>query len=299
MSKYQVLSDKHIQSFLDNGYLIVHDCLDLTVANRWIDEAYVRLGYDKNNPATWARGLVHMDHHNQMPVAEVAPKAWAALMDVIGGEERLETTVMRIQSGHFSTINSWIWSDSFIVNFNRGAAEGWQPPSADVGGWHKDGTYFRHFLDSREQALLPIVMWSDMRHQGGATFIAPDSVRLMARLLADHPEGVPPGEFKHHEMIKQCTRFEEVTGKAGDVVIIHPFMLHASSNNVTGIPRFMSNPPVVLKEPMQFNRANPDDFSLLERATLHYLGVERLDFQATHPHESYWWPDGAEPVRAN
>jgi Phytanoyl-CoA dioxygenase (PhyH) len=298
MSKYKVLTDSHIQSFLDNGYLIVNDCLDLTVANRWIDEAYDRLGYDKNNPATWERGLVHMDHHNQMPVRQVAPKAWAALMDVIGGEERLETTVMRIESRHFSSINSWIWSDSFIVNFNRGAAEGWQPPSADVGGWHKDGSYFRHYLDSREQALLPIVMWSDMRHQGGATFIAPDSVRLMARFLADHPEGVPPGEFKHQEMIKQCTRFMEVTGKAGDVAIIHPFMLHASSNNVTGIPRFMSNPPVVLKEPMNLNRENPEDFSLLERATLHYLGVDRLDFKPTAPRESFWWPEGTEPVRA-
>jgi hypothetical protein len=41
---------------------------------------------------------------------------------------------------------------------------------------------------------------------------------------------------------------------------------------------------------MNLNRENPDDFSLLERATLHYLGLERLDFQPTAPRESYWWP---------
>jgi len=115
-------------------------------------------------------------------------------------------------------------------------------------------------------------------------------VRIVARHLFQHPEGVPPKDFNFQAMISQCTRFEELTGTAGDFVILHPFMLHASSQNVLGQPRFMSNPPVVLKEPMNLNRDNPEDFSLLERATLHYLGLERLDFQPTAPRESNWWP---------
>jgi hypothetical protein len=66
-------------------------------------------------------------------------------------------------------------------------------------------------------------------------------------------------------------------------------MLHASSQNALRIPRFMTNPPVVLKEPMNLNRENPDDFSLLERATLHYLGLDRLDFRPTAPRREDWW----------
>jgi ectoine hydroxylase-related dioxygenase (phytanoyl-CoA dioxygenase family) len=291
MSSYKVLNDEQVQSFLDKGYLVVHDAVDLSIANRWIDDTYDRLGYDKNNSSTWAKDIIWMDHKNQMPVRDVAPKAWDALMDVIGGEDRLETQVMKLNSsGHFSTINSWLWSDAFIINFHRGSDQPWQPPSSKVGGWHKDGSYFRHFIDSREQALLPIVCWSDMVHQGGATFIAPDSVRLIARYLYEHPEGVGPGDFDFGQLIKQCTQFEEVTGKAGDLVINHPFMLHASSQNALRKPRFMSNPPVVLKEPMNLNRANPDDFSLLERATLHYLGLERYDFTPAAPRESFWAP---------
>lgn len=290
MSKYNVLTEAQVQSFLDKGYLVVHECLDVTIANRWIDEAYARLGYDKDNPATWQKDIIWMDHKNQLPVRELAPKAWAAILDVVGGEDRLESQVMQIESKHFSTIDSSIWSDAFIVNFHKGADQPWQPPSAKVGGWHKDGSYFKHFLDSREQALLTIVLWSDMLHQGGGTFVAPDSVRLMARYLSEHPEGVNPKDFKFQEMISQCTQFEEITGKAGDFVILHPFMLHASSQNVIGKPRFMSNPPIVLKEPMNLNRENPEDFSLLERATLHYLGLERLDFRPTAPRESFWWP---------
>jgi len=293
MGKYRVLTEEQVQSFLDNGYLIVNDCVDPSVSNRWVDEAYDRLGYSKQDPSTWTKDIIWMDHKNQAPVRELAPRAWDAILDVVGGEDRLETQVMEIGPGHFTSINSFIWSDAFIVNFRRGADKPWQPPSPNVTGWHKDGSYFRHFLDSREQALLTVVLWSDMLHQGGGTFIAPDSVRVIARYLYEHPEGVPPGDFKFQELIKQCSNFVELTGKAGDFVILHPFMLHASSQNVIGIPRFMSNPPIVLKEPMQLNRENPEAFSLLEKATLHYLGLERLDFQPAAERESYWTPTPA------
>ena len=291
MSQYQVLTDAQVQSFLDKGYLIVKDCLVRNIADSWIDQAYERLGYDKNDPSTWTKDIVWMDHKNQMPVREVAPKAWAAILDVVGGEDRLETQVMRIpESGHFSTINSSLWSDAFIANFHRGADKPWQPPSAQVTGWHKDGSYFRHFVDSREQALLTVVLWSDMLHQGGGTFIAPDSVRVIARLLYEHPEGIPANNFDFQSIIAQCGQFEELTGKAGDFVILHPYMLHASSQNVLRVPRFMTNPPIVLKEPMNLNRPNPKDFSLLERATLHYLGLERYDFKPAGPREAIWVP---------
>ena len=36
---------------------------------------------------------------------------------------------------------------------------------------------------------------------------------------------------------------------------------------------------------MNFNRENPDDFSLVEKAVLKGLGVERLDFKPTRPRE--------------
>ena len=194
---------------------------------------------------------------------------------------------MEIESQHFTTINSTEWSDAFVVNFRRGADKPWIKPSPEAGGWHKDGSFFRHFLDSREQGLLTIVYWSDVAHKGGGTFIAPDSIGVVARYLADHPEGVDPS-FDFGSLIGQCQEFVEVTGEVGDFIILHPYMLHASSNNHSRTVRFMTNPPVVLKEPMNFNRANPDDFSLIELATLHGLGVERYDFRPTAPREEQW-----------
>ena len=56
-------------------------------------------------------------------------------------------------------------------------------------GWHKDGDFFRHFLDSPEQGLLTFVLWSDIEPRGGGTFVAADSVPVVARTLAAAPGG--------------------------------------------------------------------------------------------------------------
>jgi len=285
--KFQVLTAEQRQHFIEHGYVLVKGCVDRGLARDWTAEAYTRLGYDPADRSTWTKDIVWMDRNHVAPIKDISAKAWGALCDVTGGEDRIDHRIMEIESQHFTTINSTEWSDAFIVNFRRGADKPWMKPSPEAGGWHKDGSFFRHFLDSREQGLLTIVYWSDVAHQGGGTFIAPDSIGVVARYLADHPEGVDPG-FDFGSLIGQCHEFVEVTGEVGDFIILHPYMLHASSNNHSKTVRFMTNPPVVLKDPLNFNRDDPDDFSLIELATLHGLGVERYDFRPTRARDEQW-----------
>jgi hypothetical protein len=177
------------------------------------------------------------------------------------------------------------WSDHFIVNLGLGADEPWQPASPATSGWHKDGDFFRHFLNSPEQGLLVFVNWTDVVHQGGPTYIATDSIAKVAKFLADRPEGVLPNDFPFKDLVAQCSDFEEATGNAGDVFLLHPFVLHAASQNMLQAIRIITNPPVSLTEPLQLDRPNPDDHSPVERGILHALGVPRLDFQPTAPRE--------------
>jgi hypothetical protein len=86
-------------------------------------------------------------------------------------------------------------------------------------------------------------------------------------------------------LINQCHEFVEATGQVGDVYLLHPYVLHAKSQNLLGVPRLITNPPVHLREPMNFNRPDPSDFSPVELAVLRGLGVERLDFHPTTPRE--------------
>lgn len=270
--RYGQLTGEQAEHFLQRGFVTVRGAFDPAAAQRWLDDAWIRFGYDRDDPASWTEKRIRLSPRSHVDARTFAPAAWGAAMELVGGEER--------------AVLPWRWGDSFIANLGVGGDRPWQPPSAAAGGWHKDGDFFRHFLDSPEQALLTLILWTDMLPKGGGTFVAADSVPVVARFLADHPEGVLPDGFDYAELIGQCRDFVEVTGQAGDVVLLHPYTLHATSQNVLGVFRFITNPALALREPMNFHRPDPDEFSLVERAVLGGLGVDRLDFAPAAPRES-------------
>ena len=121
--------------------------------------------------------------------------------------------------------------------------------------------------------------------------IAPEGIEIIAKYLATHPEGVlptglsftpststykdkeqDPGYLSFLSEAKKCQKFVEMTGSTGDVVLLHPLMLHSASINHLRIPRVITNPPVSLKQPFVFDRADPSDYSLVEQKTLRELG---------------------------
>jgi hypothetical protein len=271
-TKYVTLTEEQAEHFLERGFVTVRGAFDPAAARRWLDDAWIRFGYDRDDPGSWTEKRIHLSARSHVDARTFAPAAWRAAVDLTGGEERVALP--------------WRWGDSFIANLGVGADRPWQPPSPAAGGWHKDGDFFRHFLDSPEQALLTLVLWTDMLPRGGGTFVAADSVPVVARFLAEHPEGVLPGEFDYAGLIGQCRDFVEMTGEAGDVVLLHPYTLHATSQNVLGVSRIITNPALALREPMNFHRPGPADFSLVERAVLRGLGVDHLDFVPAAPRES-------------
>ena len=54
---------------------------------------------------------------------------------------------------------------------------------AGLDGWHNDGDFFVHFLDSPEQALLVIPLWSDIESKGGGTAVCGDGIKHVAKHL--------------------------------------------------------------------------------------------------------------------
>jgi hypothetical protein len=264
---YQVLTPEQANQFIERGYVAIRGCFSREAAAAYTSTLWTRLGYDPQDPTTWTESSIHMPSHRSIDIREFAPKAWGAVCDLLGGASR---------------VGPYQWNDAFIVNLWEGAQRPWEPASPQSPGWHKDGDFFRHFLDSPEQGLLTLVLWSDVQHQGGATFVAADSVGPVARYLAEHPEGVRPDDFPWSSLIGQCGDFVEATGEVGDVYLLHPFILHAKAQNVLRVPRFITNPPAHLLEPMRFDR---DDPSLVERAVLRGLGVDRYSFVPGGPRE--------------
>ncbi len=102
-----------------------------------------------------------------------------------------------------------------------------------------------------------------IKPRGGGTYISPDGVDLIANYFAKHPEGVfptglsftpstatqtcdkvesDPGYWSHLQEIQKCKEFVEITGEIGDVVLMHPLMLHTASKNHTRVPRIITQP---------------------------------------------------------
>ncbi|TFK23086.1 hypothetical protein FA15DRAFT_681345 [Coprinopsis marcescibilis] len=278
---YEYLSSEQVSHFLEHGYIVIKEAFTKAKAAQWTANLWVRLGMDPDDKTTWTRERVHMPVHNRELVETFAPK------DLLGGD--------RIDE------NASTWGDSFIVNLGTDELENEYVVPRDMDNWHVDGDFFVHFIDSPEQALLVVPIFSNISSHGGATYISPDGLELIARYLADHPEGVlptglsftpstttcehpatqDPGYWSHLKEIKRCSKFVELTGEIGDVVLMHPLMLHTASKNYLRVPRVITNPPVGLKEPFNFNREDPNEFSLVERKTLMALGVDKLDFRTS------------------
>lgn len=276
LKEFKVLTPEMRDFFMQNGYVVVPQALLPEYADEFTKDVWTRLGYDPLDKSTWAKDRIHMAWHHAVEARKMAPKAWDAICDLLGGEERITDTSAK-------------WRDNIILNLG---AEEWKEKflePKELDNWHIDGDFFRHYLDSPEQALLVIPLFSDILHNGGATYISPDGMERVARWLAAHPEGTWPasgGGMRFADLVPECEQFVELTGKKGDVILLHPLMLHSASKNHIQAPRLITNPPVSVKEPFNFDRANSEDFSLVELKTLKALGKDKFPFtiQGTREH---------------
>lgn len=200
-----------------------------------------------------------MPSHRTFDVSEFAPKAWAAICELCGGEDRIQP-----ESRH--------WKDSLIVNLGTAEGEGRPVAPRDLPGWHVDGDFFVHYLDSPEQALLVTPLFTDIVPQGGGTVICPRGVDMIANWLHAHPQGVSPwmrpreaDDFRkeknldwYGDLLRTVPddEFVEATGNVGDVYLMHPLMMHSATDNALRRVRIITNPPVSLKEPHCFDRAD-------------------------------------------
>ncbi|KAJ7828587.1 hypothetical protein B0H14DRAFT_3088220 [Mycena olivaceomarginata] len=256
--------------FLTHGFVHLPVCFSRAASAAFTAALWPHLGMSPTDPATWHTERTNMPSHTSVPIAEFAPKAWAAICELVGGEERVSDETR-------------VWRDSFIVNLGMDG-QGEVPPR-ELDGWHVDGDFFLHFLDSLEQALLVIPLFSDIGAGGGGTAICTDGIGVVAKHLVKPAPADPDrlGFFRsivQNPVLASDASFHEMTGEVGDVYLLHPLMVHSATKNATRVPRVITNPPVALKEPFRLSRGAEagNKFSLVEQKTLRELGFpEGLD----------------------
>ncbi len=250
------LTPAQIEQFLEDGFLVVPRAFDPAIAERWRADANRRLreephrwirGYDPNDesrslrgyspddPRTWTWGRVDLEGPETVVIEDFAPDVWATICDLLGGPDRIRTRT---------------WTNYLIINFCADAHLGIDRPAPHWESWHIDDPSPMTRLDRIENGLVGIALFDRLLPASGNTWIAPDSVGRVARELAAHPEGVDFVSNRGREITMQCERFHEVVGEVGDVLLMHPLMMHSSSPNRSGRIRWMGNPMVYLNEPL-------------------------------------------------
>jgi len=168
------------------------------------------------------------------------------------------------------------WWVVTFPGFSRG-------PWGGEGAWHVDGHGYDHRADSPEIGCLPVFLFSDVARGGGGTAIAPRSHAAVAELLVRAGERGVNGP-RLSSLARETVGAErlappsivETRGRAGDVMLTHPFLLHARSKNLREAVRFMCHPAVRLRERM---RAAPADPTPVERV----VENARRDLAAAEP----------------
>ncbi|KAI0841787.1 hypothetical protein F5Y06DRAFT_199243 [Hypoxylon sp. FL0890] len=284
------LTQEQKDFFLANGYLKLTNCFTREQAAEVIEGVWTRLGMSPTDKSTWTKDRINMPSHRSFDCAELAPKAWSAICELCGGEDRVSP-------------ESRQWRDSLIVNLGTAEMEGKPVPPKELKNWHVDGDFFVHYLDSPEQALLVIPLFTDIIPQGGGTMICPPAIPRVAKHLYEHPEGVSPRmvprahpDFTREknlewyiDIAKNCSDddFVEATGQIGDVYLLHPLMMHSATSNARRAVRIITNPPVSVREPFCFDREKDEEYSLVERKTMDAVGgQEKLrGWKITTPRE--------------
>ncbi|MBB2909169.1 hypothetical protein FHS43_000415 [Streptosporangium becharense] len=137
-------------------------------------------------------------------------------------------------------------------------------PPADDRGWHidanaaqPDGSYL---CSGRPETMLLLVLLSDVGPDDAPTRIRVGSHRDAAAVLT----GRALDPFEAGPLVDAASSHRPLayaTGRPGDMYLVHPFTVHAADEHRGTEPRFMSQGPVFLTEPV-----TPDGSNALARA---------------------------------
>jgi hypothetical protein len=255
------LTAAQLDAFVSDGFIRIDNAFSADLAEAARAILWAATGCNPDDPSTWKQPVIRLGHFTEQPFRDAAntPTLRAAYDQLVGPGLWLAPSGL----------------GTFPVRF---------PIPQDVGdtGWHVDvsfGTDEPDFLDwrvnvsSKGRALLMLFLFSDVgkddaptririgSHLEVARYLAPagEAGRSLRDMLTDRPDWFDTG------------RETLATGSAGTVYLCHPFLVHAAQVHRGKSVKFMAQPPLLPKQPMQIERTD-GDYSLVEQAIR--LGTE-------------------------
>lgn len=253
-----ILSKQQINQFIHQGFVRIDNAFPAALAREAVDILWQDTGCNSNDRSTWTNPVVRLGMYTQKPFVQAAnqPLLHTAFNQLVGA-------------------GNWIPCQSmgtFPVRF---------PSIENPGdtGWHVDASfpgadptnYFEWRINSQSKGrgLLMLFLFSDVEPKDAPTRIRIGSHQDVARLLA------PLGEhgLSFMELATALQRLPEraealAIGKAGTVYLCHPFIAHAAQAHRGTAPRFLAQPPLLLRNGLMIENAGRDYFPVEEAIRL-------------------------------
>ncbi len=255
----RVLTEAQLSQFVRDGFVKLEGVFSPETAAEGRAIVWRDTGCDPEDAATWTRPVIWLGDYAQEPfrTAVNAAVLHAAFDQLVG-------------AGRWTPRQSL---GSFPIRF---------PHFGDPGGtgWHVDASFapdgpaesyldWRINLWSKGRALLMLFLFSDVDESDAPTRIRVGSHLRIPRVLAPAGEaGMPALELGPAAERATLGLPEAIaTGAAGTVYLCHPFLVHAAQAHRGASPRFMAQPPLYARLPVELERSD-GNYSLVEKAIL-------------------------------
>lgn len=239
-----VLSDDEVLRFVRDGAIALREAFPRRIAEECRQLLWAATGCDEHDPSTWVQPVIRIEGRGDPPFKTAINSArLLSAFDQLAGRGR------------------WMPRDgigTFPIRFPVGELPG-------DGGWHIESTgsdeHGTPIVDpaSRERVLLLLTLFSDVGRDD-----APTRVRLRSHLHAARAlfEAGKPVDFVHasRQLEAETEHLPEVaaTGRAGDVWLCHPFVVHAAQHHRGTNVKFMGQPPLAGVDPIDPARSATD-----------------------------------------
>lgn len=235
---HEILDINQIQQFIHQGFIRIENAFSSELAEEARNILWRDTGCDPIDKSTWTKPVIRLGMYTQEPFVEAA-----------------NTSILHAAFDQLVGQGNWIPCRSmgtFPVRF---------PSDEDPGdtGWHVDASFpgddpnnffeWRINLQSKGRALLMLFLFSDVGEKDAPTRIRVGSHLDVAKALESFGErGLSFMELA--SKLAEMPEREKVsaTGKAGTVYLCHPFIAHAAQVHKGTEPRFLAQPPLLLKK---------------------------------------------------
>ena len=258
----QYILDIHqLQQFIHQGFIRINNAFPADIAKEAREILWKDTGCDPHDKSTWTKPVIRLGMYTQEPFIKAA-----------------NTEVLHAAFDQLVGPGNWLPCRSmgtFPVRF---------PSAEDPGdtGWHVDagfpgddpGNFFewRINVQSKGRALLMLFLFSDVGEKD-----APTRIRVGSHL--DVAQALEQSGERGLSFMELASRLEEMPigeevlaiGKAGTVYLCHPFIAHAAQGHHGIEPRFLAQPPLLLRNALVIE-GKRSDYTLVEEAIRLGLG---------------------------